>query len=302
MTEDNQIHKSVLLQESIQGLEVKPGEIFLDATLGAGGHSLSVAEETKNKVTIVGIDADKKALELAGEKIKKTGATFYGWSGNFRNLDQALDKNKIGLVDRVLFDFGLSSDQLDLSGRGFSFRFDEPLLMTLKDNPTSDDLTARDVVNGFEQKNLEDIIRGFGEENFAGRIARVIVERRQEKPIETTFELAEIITEAIPARFRKGKIHPATKTFQAIRMAVNGELDAIEEGLKKAFERLNKGGRIAAISFHSLEDRIVKRFFKKLEKEGVGKILTKKPIVPGRTEEKENPRSRSAKLRIIEKI
>ena len=245
--EDNQIHKSVLLQESIRGLEVKSGEIFLDCTLGAGGHSLFVAKETNNKAIIIGIDADGKALESAGEKIKNAGAEFYGFNGNFRNLDQALDKNKIQLVDKVLFDFGLSSDQLDESGRGFSFRFNEPLLMTLKDTPAENDLTASDVVNGFEQKNLEDIIRGFGEEQFAGRIARVIVERRQEKPIETTFELAEIITEAIPARFRKGKIHPATKTFQAIRMAVNGELDAIGEGLEKAFERLNKKQNSKAI-------------------------------------------------------
>ena len=297
-----QVHKSVLLHEVVEGLDVKSGEVFLDGTFGAAGHSLEILKRAKGKVTLVAIDADKEALKKASAKIKETGATFFAYNGNFRNLDKALDENGIEKIDKALFDFGLSSDQLDTSGRGFSFRFDEPLLMTLKTDPTDADLTAEYVVNNFEQRSLEDIIRGFGEEKFAGRIARVIVESREVKPIKTTFELSEIIRSAIPVKFRNGKIHPATKTFQAIRIVVNGELDAIDEGLRKAFERLSVGGRIAAISFHSLEDRIVKRFFKELEKENKVKLISKKPITPTREEILENGRSRSAKLRIIEKL
>ncbi len=299
---DKTVHKSVLLQETIDGLELTKGDVLLDGTLGGGGHATEAAKKVGGDITIIGIDADKDALERAEEKVKATGAKFFGWNGNFRQLDLALRDAHIEEVNGIIFDFGLSSDELGQSGRGFSFKFDEPLLMTLKSHPTENDLTARDVVNNFEEENLKVIIKGFGEERFAGRIARVICEARAIKPIETTFELAYIITSAVPRMFRGGRIHPATKTFQAIRIAVNDELGAIEEGLIKGFEKLSSESRMAAISFHSLEDRIVKRFFREMEKEGRGKIITKKPITPSDAELKENPRSRSAKLRIIQKI
>ncbi|HYC34536.1 MAG TPA: 16S rRNA (cytosine(1402)-N(4))-methyltransferase RsmH, partial [Candidatus Paceibacterota bacterium] len=221
---------------------------------------------------------------------------------NFRDLKSAVLNTGVKFVNRFIFDLGLSSDQLERSGRGFSFMRDEPLLMTFAKHPSKDALTAKDVVNGFSQENLAAIIKGFGEEQFSGRIARVIVEAREKKPIETSRELAEIVKSAVPARFRNGKIHPATKTFQAIRMAVNAELETLESALKDAFEILAVGGRISVITFHSGEDRVVKKLFKYLKDEGKAKLVVKKPIVPSKEEVKENPRARSAKLRVIEKV
>lgn len=293
------VHKSVLLNETIEGLNLKRGDIVLDATFGGGGHSLEILKRYEG-VKVVAIDQDKGVWEVAKDKFKDFSIKFY--NENFRNLDRALKKEGIKEVDAILFDLGLSSDQLESSLRGFSFMKDEPLLMTMKENPLKADLTAKDVVNSWSQENLEKIIRGYGEENFAGRIARGIVEARKIKEIESTLELVEIIRNVVPAFYRKGKTHFATKTFQAIRMAVNDELGALKEGLEKGVSVLKRGGRIGVISFHSGEDRVVKRFFVEKVKEGVIKLINKKPIIPNKFELKENKRARSAKLRIVEKI
>ncbi|MEI6478799.1 MAG: 16S rRNA (cytosine(1402)-N(4))-methyltransferase RsmH [bacterium] len=296
------IHKTVLLHETVEGLNPRIGGVYIDGTLNEGGHSKLLAKLIEKKGTIIGMDADKEALKKGESEVKKTGVNFYGVNDNFRNLDKALEKLKIKEIDGALFDLGLSSDQLEDSGRGFSFKKAEPLLMTFKSDPTEKDLTAYDVVNNFEQENLEAIIRFYGGENIAGRIARAIVEARRKAPIKDSKELAEIIYNVVPAKFRKMKIHPATKTFQAIRVVVNDEIESLKEGLEKAVDRLSKGGRISVISFESLSDGTVKRFMKEKALEKKLSIITKKPITPSDEELKENPRSRSAKLRIAEKI
>ncbi len=296
------IHKSVLLKETIDGLELVEGDVVLDATLGGAGYTKEMLARMKDKIVIVGIDADEDAVLRAKEEIEKKHGNAVFVLENFRHLDKALPSVGILSVSKAVFDLGLSSDELELSGRGFSFKREEPLLMTLSKNPDKHALTAYDVVNSFERENLEAIIRGYGEEKFAGRITRAIVEAREIEPIKTTTVLAEVIKKAVPRFYRIGKIHPATKTFQAIRITVNDELTALHEALEKAFVYLRPGGRLAVVSFHSLEDRIVKDYFRNLKNEGKASLVNKKPIVPTQSEIKENPRSRSAKLRIIEKI
>jgi 16S rRNA (cytosine1402-N4)-methyltransferase len=296
------VHKSVLLQEVITGLDLKDGATLLDGTFGGGGHTKEILQKFPN-VKVIGIDADGEALERWREKF---GDKVELHNTNFRKMDEVLGDRK---VDAVLLDVGLSSDQLENSGRGFSFMKDEPLLMTLKnisgsptsmkENPSSE-VTANDVVNSWQEENLEKIIRGYGEEKYAKRIARRIVEAREDGEIKTTFELAKIIESAVGGRH--GKVHPATKTFQAIRIAVNDELRALDEGVRKGFAALNSGGRMAVISFHSLEDRIVKNFYKEKAAAGEGILITKRPIVASDEEIQGNKRSRSAKLRIIQKI
>ncbi|MEK7219543.1 MAG: 16S rRNA (cytosine(1402)-N(4))-methyltransferase RsmH [Patescibacteria group bacterium] len=293
----NSVHKTVLLKETIDGLDLKGEATVIDGTFGGGGHSLEICKRYP-KVKIIALDQDKSTFEKAKEKFKgkKCDITFI--NKNFRNIDEVVKES----VNGIIFDLGLSSDQLENSGRGFSFMKDEPLLMTMKENPSLEDLTALDVVNTWGEENLANIIYGFGEERFSRRIAKTIVEARKKKKIETTTELVEIISSAVPAKYKNGKIHFATKTFQAIRIAVNDELGAFSEGLKKGFNVLKKGGRIAVISFHSLEDRVVKRFFKGKVDEGKAKLINKKVILASDEEVKSNPRSRSAKLRILEKI
>jgi 16S rRNA (cytosine1402-N4)-methyltransferase len=301
-TEKKAIHTTVLLQEIKDGLNLKEGSVLLDATLNNAGHSLFIANSLQNNITVLGIDEDSDALSRAESNLKKHKIKNFLYEGNFRNLDQAMDKYSIQSIDGAVFDLGLSSEQLEVSNRGFAFKNDEPLLMTFSRDPLKKTITAHDVVNSFSEENLEAIIKGFGEESFSRRIAKAIVEKRGFGPIQTTGVLREIIYQAVPVWYRRRKIHPATKTFQAIRMAVNDEVGALKEGLNKAFERLSSGGRIAVISFHSIEDREVKNLFRLWSKEGLGKLITKKPIVPTSLEIKNNPRSRSAKLRIIEKI
>lgn len=293
------VHKSVLLKETIDGLNLKKGSVVVDATFGGGGHSLEVLRNYEG-VEVVALDQDKSTWNRAKDKFKGLKVSFY--NENFRNLDKALDKEGLKEVDGIIFDLGLSSDQLEVSLRGFSFMKDEPLMMTMKENPGREDLTAKDIVNSWSEENLAKILRGYGEENFAGRIARAIAEAREEKEIESTFQLVEVIRNVVPVFYRKGKTHFATKTFQAIRMAVNDELRALQEGLEKGVVALKSGGRMSVISFHSGEDRIVKNIFKNLVKEGKIKLINKKPIVPSNIELKDNKRARSAKLRIIEKI
>ena len=295
-------HKSVLLNETVNGLNIKNNDIFVDMTLGGAGHSEAVVAAGAENLTIVGIDADDQALDRAKERLQKYNCKLILVTEYFDHLKEILEKNNLNYVDKVLFDLGYSSFEIDNPARGFSFLHDGPLKMTYTNNPDSKQLTAYDVVNDFQEENLADIIYGFGEETFSRRIARGIVEAREKKPIETTAELAKIITESVPFFYRKGKTHPATKTFQAIRIAVNNELDKLKIALNDAFEKLSPHGRIAVISFHSLEDRIVKNFFRDKIKEGIANFVNKKPIAPSREEIIKNPRSRSAKLRIIEKI
>ncbi len=273
--------------------------IYLDGTLGGAGHALAVAKAFAGKLTIIGLDRDPQAILRATETLKDKAEKVILENEDYRNLDKVLDKHGIVGVDLILLDLGLSSDELENSGRGFTFQKDEPLLMTMGD-PTKYPFTAKDIVNNWAEEDIANVIFGYGEERFARKIARTLVDYRAKKKIETSGELAEIVKNCIPGFFKRGKIHPATKTFQALRIAVNDELGALKEGLSKGYERLNKGGRMAVISFHSLEDRIVKDFNKQKAIEGA-KIITKKPIIAIDQEQAENPRSRSAKLRILEK-
>ena len=291
------VHASVLLHESIEGLAIAPGDIILDCTLGNGGHSEAILSLGKD-VQIIAFDLDPDAIARSRARLAPFASQITFVNEGFQNISAVLGRLGISQVSKVLFDFGLSSNQLEESGRGFSFLRDEPLLMTFGQKA---ELSARDVVNDWSEESLREIIRGFGEERFAGRIARSIVEARNEKPIESTYELRTIILGATPTFYHRGRIDPATRTFQAIRIAVNSELTAIESGLKQAWEHLAPEGRIAAISFHSLEDRIVKHYFRSLRESFEGEVITKKPIVPSESEMKANPRSRSAKLRIISK-
>jgi len=295
------VHKSVLLKETIDGLNLVNGATVIDATFGGGGHSLEICKKYKN-IKIIGFDQDKSALERAKNKFTDIDSEIILINKNFSELKKSLNQINVKEVDGIIFDLGLSSDQLENSGRGFSFAKDEPLLMTMKENPKESDLTAEDIVNTWEEKNLADIIYGYGEERFSRRIAKAIVEARKKDKIKTTFELVEIIRNSVPGVYRNGRLHFATKTFQAIRIAVNDELGVLQSGLEDALDILKKKGRISVISFHSLEDRIVKKFFKLKQKEEKIKLINKKPITASNEELSLNNRSRSAKLRIIEKI
>lgn len=294
-------HTSVLLHEAIEGLAIEPGDIFVDGTLGDGGHSSEVLARVSD-IKVIGIDRDQDMIDRATLRFAKEiadGKVFVK-QGNFRDAQKILSSFGFETANRFLFDVGLNSRQIEESGRGFSFKTDEPLVMTFEKNAAG--VTARDVVNEWQEQTLIDILTGFGEERHAKRIAKSIVTAREQKPIETTHELVEIIKKSTPFYYHHGKIHPATRTFQAIRIAVNDELEAIREGLKNSWDALAPSGRIAVISFHSLEDRIVKQYFNELKEKGIGKVLTKKPLTASEEEIKENPRSRSAKLRIIEKV
>ncbi|MEK7588250.1 MAG: 16S rRNA (cytosine(1402)-N(4))-methyltransferase RsmH [Patescibacteria group bacterium] len=297
------VHKTVLLKETIEGLnlDTKKEGIVVDGTFGGGGHSVEVLK-LYPKVKIIGIDQDKSAWKKGEVKFKGLEDRFTFVNGNFRDIKILVNGLDIEQVDGVILDLGLSSDQLENAGRGFSFMRDEPLMMTMKENPNEDDVTAKDIVNTWSEESLADIIYGYGEEKLARRIAKGIVEAREEKEINTTFELVEVIRNSIKAKYTKGKIHFATRTFQALRIAVNDELNTLEKGLEGGFDILKKGGRMSVISFHSLEDRIVKNFYKKKKEEGVAILINKKPIIASDEELKINNRSRSAKLRVMEKL
>ncbi|MBP6884139.1 MAG: 16S rRNA (cytosine(1402)-N(4))-methyltransferase RsmH [Candidatus Pacebacteria bacterium] len=308
-SETGSIHKTVLLHETIDGLRLRDGAIVVDGTFGGGGHSELVLSKFP-KAKVIAFDQDESAWEKAKAKFATdTNVTFV--NQNFRNIGQVLKDMQIEKVDGVVLDLGLSSDQLDNSGRGFSFMKNEPLLMTMKANLLLEDVTAMDIVNTWGEESIANIIYGYGEEKQSRRIAKAIVDARQKGDIKTTFDLVKIIEDAIPAKFRKGKIHFATKTFQALRIAVNDELGALSEGLQSGFDALKKGGRMSVISFHSLEDRVVKKFYKEKEKDESGVLIparlfnhsggNKKVITASIEEIKNNSRSRSAKLRIIQK-
>lgn len=295
-------HTSVLLHEVIEGMTIQPNDIVVDATLGSAGHAIALSQQLSTGGRLIGIDADRDALARSQKLLEGVQPHVDLIESNFRHLDTILDTLSVTTIDKALFDLGLSSVQLDESDRGFSFRRELPLLMTLAVNPREEDVTAHDVVNTWSEESLADIIYGFGEERFAKRIAHAIVEAREVQPIETTFALRDLIEQAIPKRFQHKGHHPATKTFQAIRIAVNDELGGIEEGLTAAWNRLTSGGKIAVISFHSLEDRIVKRLFREQVRQHAGRLPAKRPITPTIEEIARNSRARSAKLRIIEKM
>ena len=295
-------HTPVLLKEVIEGLALKEGDTVVDCTVGHGGHAKEICSHIGKTGTFIGIDLDENAVFGATEELKKSSCVHIIVEGNFRSLINVLAKLKISRVNAIVFDLGLRTDQLSASGRGFSFRSDEPLIMTFSAKLKSGGRTAYEIVNSWPKEEIEIILKEFGEERFSRRIAEGIVEARRKRAIQTTGELVAIIQESTPAFYQRGRGHAARKTFQALRVAVNDELDALREGLVGASRMLAVHGRIAVITFHSLEDRIVKSFFKKKSEEKVFKIITRKPISPQEEEIAQNPLSRSAKLRIIEKI
>ena len=305
-------HKSVLLNETIDGLNIKPDGIYVDGTLGGGGHAYEVGRRLGEKGSIVGIDQDAAAIEAASARLKDFGEKVTIVRSNYCDMKSKLHELGIDKVDGIVLDLGVSSYQLDTAERGFSYREDAPLDMRMD---TRQKMTARDIVNDYTEADLYRVIRDYGEDKFAKNIAKHIVQARAVKPVETTAELSEIIRASIPMKFQKKSGHPAKRTFQAIRIELNRELDVLRDSLDDMIDLLNPGGRLCIITFHSLEDRIVKSAFRKNEnpctcppdfpvcvcgKKSKGSIITKKPILPSEEELEYNSRSKSAKLRIFE--
>lgn len=306
-------HVSVLLNETIDGLNIKPDGIYVDGTLGGGGHSYQVLKRLSPKGRLIGIDQDGEALKAAGERLKEFEQQVTFVRNNYCEIERVLKDLNIEKVDGIVLDIGVSSYQLDNLERGFSYKSDAPLDMRMD---TRQDLTAADVVNTYSENELFKIIRDYGEDKFAKNIAKHIVKAREDKPFETTQELSEVIKQAIPMKVQAKGGHPAKKTFQAIRIEVNRELTVLKESIDKMIELLNPGGRICIITFHSLEDRIVKTKFRENEnpctcppsfpvcvcgKESKGKVITRKPIIPSEEEIERNKRAKSSKLRIFER-
>lgn len=290
------MHQSVLLHEVIENLNLAPGKKILDCTLGGGGHARAILEEITPGGKLIGIDQDEGALSIAAGNLKDFGDEAIFVHGNFRNLNSIFNKLDIGEVDGILFDLGLSSLQLEEKERGFSIKLDGPLDMRMNKRQKLD---AAQLLNSLSELEIADILKRFGEERFAKRIARAIVRRR---PVRRTRELIKLVVNAVPYKARHGRIHLATRTFQALRIAVNDELESLSSGLDAAVRFLKKNGRICVISFHSLEDRIVKNRYKDYKMKNILKIITKKPLTPQDEEVLVNPRSRSAKLRVAEKV
>ena len=306
-------HKSVLLKESIEALQIKPDGIYVDGTLGGGGHSYEICRHLSDKGRLIGIDQDAAAIEAAKERLGEFGDKVTIIRSNYCNMVKELKSIGISSADGIILDLGVSSYQLDTAERGFTYREDAPLDMRMDQRQ---DMTAKDIVNGYSEMELYRIIRDYGEDRFAKNIAKHIVIERQKAPIETTGQLNEIIRHAIPMKFQKTAGHPSKRTFQAIRIELNRELDVLRESLDDMIEMLNPGGRICIITFHSLEDRIVKSAFRKNENPCIcpshfpvcvcgnvskGKVITRKPILPSEEELEYNSRSKSAKLRIFER-
>ena len=307
------VHKSVLLNETIDGLNIQSDGIYVDGTLGGGGHAYEVCRRLGDKGSIVGIDQDAAAIEAAGNRLKDFGEKVTIVRSNYCDMKSKLHELGIDKVDGIVLDLGVSSYQLDTAERGFSYREDAPLDMRMD---TRQKMTARDIVNDYEEMELYRVIRDYGEDKFAKNIAKHIVAARKVKPIETTGELTEIIRASIPMKYQKKSGHPAKRTFQAIRIELNRELEVLKDSLDDMIDLLNPGGRLCIITFHSLEDRIVKSAFRKNEnpctcpsdfpvcvcgKVSKGSILTRKPILPSEEEMEENSRAKSAKLRIFER-
>ena len=306
-------HKSVLLEETVNGLNIKPDGIYVDGTLGGGGHAYEVCRQLSDKGRFIGIDQDEAAIEAAGARLLDFGERVTIVRSNYCDMKSKLQELGIDKVDGIVLDLGVSSYQLDTAERGFSYRTDAPLDMRMD---RRQERTARDIVNDYSEMELFRIIRDYGEDKFAKNIAKHIVMEREKAPIETTAQLTEIIKHAIPMKFQKTAGHPAKRTFQAIRIELNRELEVLRDSLDSMIELLNTDGRLCIITFHSLEDRIVKGSFKKNENpctcpshfpvcvcgnESKGKVITRKPILPSEEELEANSRSKSAKLRIFEK-
>lgn len=306
-------HKSVLLEETIEGLRVKPDGIYVDGTLGGAGHASEVCRRLSAKGRFIGIDQDQDAIVAASERLAAYKDRVTIIRSNYCYMVDELKNLGIHQVDGIVLDLGVSSYQLDNEERGFTYRADAPLDMRMDQRQSR---TAADIINGYEEKELYRIIRDYGEDKFAKNIAKHIVAARQEKPVRTTGELTEIIRRAIPMKIQAAGGHPAKRTFQAVRIELNRELDVLRESLDGMIDMLGDGGRICVITFHSLEDRIVKTIFRKNEnpctcppdfpvcvcgKKSKGKVITRKPILPGKQELEENSRSKSAKLRIFER-
>ena len=306
-------HISVLLDETIDSLNIKPDGIYVDGTLGGGGHSLEICKRLGENGRLIGIDQDMDAINAATARLKDYKEKVTIVHSNYQDIDSVVKNLSLGGVDGIVLDLGVSSYQLDTVERGFTYREDTPLDMRMDQSQT---MTAKDIINDYSEMELFRVIRDYGEDGFAKNIAKHIVMARQEKPIETTGELNEIIKAAIPAKMRQGIGHPSKKTFQAIRIELNRELEVLENSLDKMIELLNPGGRLSIITFHSLEDRIVKNIFRKnmnpcvcppnfpvctCGKKPMGKVITRKPIVPGQAELEGNKRAKSSKLRVFEK-
>lgn len=306
-------HKSVLLYETVDQLNIKPDGIYVDGTLGGGGHSYEIASRLSDKGRLIGIDQDEDAIKAASERLKPFMDRVTIVRNNYCNMDKVLDELSIDKVDGIMLDLGVSSYQLDTAERGFTYNVDAKLDMRMDQRQ---EVTARDIVNDYSEYDLYRIIRDYGEDRFAKNIAKHIVAARQKKPIETTFELNEIIKAAIPMRVRATGGHPSKRTYQAIRIELNRELEILENSIDMMIDRLNKGGRLCIITFHSLEDRIVKVRYKNNEnpctcppsfptcvcgKKSKGKVITRKPIIPSEEELEENSRSKSSKLRVFER-
>ena len=306
-------HKSVLLHETVDSLNIRPDGIYVDGTLGGGGHASLVCSRLGENGRLIGIDQDADAIAAATERLKPYGGRVTIVRNNYENIDTVLAELGISGVDGIYLDLGVSSYQLDTAERGFTYREDAPLDMRMDQRNAE---TAADIVNGYSEMELYRIIRDYGEDRFAKNIAKHIVRARQEKPLETTGELIEVIKAAIPAKIRATGGHPAKRTFQAIRIELNKELEVLEHSIDKMIGLLNPGGRLSIITFHSLEDRIVKNKFKENENPCVcppdfpvcmcgrksrGRVVTRKPIVPTGQEIEENKRSKSSKLRVFEK-
>ena len=308
-------HKSVLLNETIENLNIKPDGIYVDGTLGGGGHAYQVASRLSEKGRLIGIDQDADAIAAAGERLKEFGDKITIIRSNYANMKEELHRIGVEKVDGIVLDLGVSSFQLDTPERGFTYRDENaPLDMRMDDRQS---LTAKDIVNGYSEMELYRIIRDYGEDKFAKNIAKHIVQEREKKPIETTGELTEIIRASIPMKVQVTGGHPAKRTFQAIRIELNKELEVLQNNLDDMIDLLNPGGRICIITFHSLEDRIVKTNFKRNEnpctcpsdfpvcvcgKKSKGKVVTRKPILPSEEELEVNSRSKSAKLRVFERV
>lgn len=308
-------HYSVLLNETIENLNIKPDGIYVDGTLGGGGHAYQVASRLSEKGRLIGIDQDADAIAAAGERLKEFGDKITIIRSNYANMKEELHRIGVEKVDGIVLDLGVSSFQLDTPERGFTYRDENaPLDMRMDDRQS---LTAKDIVNGYSEMDLYRIIRNYGEDKFAKNIAKHIVQERAKKPIETTGELTEIIRTSIPMKVQVTGGHPAKRTFQAIRIELNKELEVLQNNLDDMIDLLNPGGRICIITFHSLEDRIVKTNFKRNEnpctcpsdfpvcvcgKKSKGKVVTRKPILPSEEELEVNSRSKSAKLRVFERV
>lgn len=295
-------HISVLMNEVLEGLALKPTDIVVDGTINGGGHSFEISKQLSHAGILIGIDQDATGLAVSEKKLRDAAPQINLIHDNFKNIDVIIADLGLESIDKVLLDLGWSSNQFENPDRGFSFMHDGPLLMTLSENPESAPFTAYDIVNDWSQESLMDILEGYGEEKYAWHIVQAIIRARDENPISSTLALAQIIYDAVPVKYRNTALHPATKTFQALRITVNNEMEVLKQGLEKSFQLLSSGGRMVVISFHSIEDRIVKNFFKDKHYEQQAIIVTKKPVTATDEELQENRRSRSAKLRILEKI